>query len=219
MKPSVPLAAALSATVALVALVPAASAHATAYDTGSSSSFHVRFVYGNLYEPVSTFQKTGLDLGVFDAKGTPITGLDAIDHDNKPVANPPVHVTLTYAGQTLDMTPGFKAQFGKPGWYSFPLIYTQPGAYVLHVQGTINGTAVNMDIQPAHPIGDSSSEMFPAKVATPDQMAKDIADLKAQVAALQASGSGSKGSPATDGITLAIGLLGLAAVVAARRSA
>lgn len=220
-----------AALAGLLLLAPAATAHATAYNTGNSASYQVRFVYGNLYEPVSTFQKTGLDLGVFDAKGNPITGLDAIDHDNKAIANPPIRVTLTYSGQTLDLTPEFKAQFGKPGWYSHPLIYTKAGAYVLHVTGTINGTAVDQAIQPAHPVEDSTDEMFPAKVDTPDAAAAKVTELTAQVgqlsddvAALKArlnsvENQGAKGAPGVGGGLLLAGFLAVLGLAAARRHA
>jgi hypothetical protein len=210
-------------------LVPAATAHATAYNTGNAASYQVKFVYGNLYEPVSTYQKTGLDLGVYDAKGNPIKGLDCVDHAGMPVASPPLAtLALTYADQTLDMAKGCKAQYGKDGWYTFPVIYTRPGAYVLHIQGTINGTAVNQTIQPAHSIEDSTSEMFPAKVDSPDvaaakvsdltakvgQLGDDLNALKARVSALE--GKSSKGAPGVDGDLLLLGFLAALGLVARR---
>jgi hypothetical protein len=214
-----------AALAGLLLLVPAATAHATAYNTGNANSYQVRFVYGNLYEPVSTFQKTGLDLGVFDAKGAPITGLDCIDHDNKPVANAPLRtLTLAYADQVLDLTKGCKAQFGKPGWYTFPFIYTKAGAYPLHIVGTINGTAVDTTIQPAHPVADSGDEMFPVKVDSPEataakasQLGDDLAALKARVNTLE--GQASKGAPGVDGGLLLLGLVAVLGLAATRRRA
>jgi hypothetical protein len=223
---------------ALLVLVPAASAHQTCFTSGTGAcstsvqaDSKVKLVYGNLYEPVSTYQKTGLDLIVSDAKGNALAGLEAVDHDGKPLASPPIHVSLTYSGQTLDMTPEFKGQFNAPGRYTFPLIYTKAGAYVLHVTGTINGTTVDATVQPAHPIEDSSDLMFPAKVDSPEASAAKVTALSGQVSQLTGDldamkarlnsleGQTSKGAPGVDGGLLLVGFLAVLGLAAARRAA
>jgi hypothetical protein len=227
-----------AALLGLLLLVPAATAHATCFTSGTGActstaqaGSKVKFVYGNLYEPVSTYQKTGLDLTVADAKGNPIAGLEAVDHEGKALANPPIHVSLVYSGQVLDMTPEFKGQFNAPGKYTFPLIYTKAGAYVLHVTGTINGTAVDQMVQPAHPVEDSSELMFPTKVDSPEESATkvteltgkvtqlndDVAALKARINSLE--GSSSKGAPGVDGGLLVLGAIAVLGLAAATRRA
>src|SRR5207253_7039926 len=129
-----------AALLGLLLLLPAANAHATCYTTGTGdcttaagAGSKVKIVYGNLNEPVSTFQKTGLDLILSDAKGKPMAGLNGADHDGMPVASPPIHVSLIYAGQTRDLTPCLKTQssldHSKDNAYTCPVIYTKPGAY------------------------------------------------------------------------------------------
>lgn len=198
-----------------LAALPAASAHQTWYDNGKTltPASKVKFVYGNLYEPVSTFQKTGLDLGISDAKGNPITGLDAVDHDGTPIPGAPVHAELVYSGQKLDLTSEFKAEFGKPGWYTRPYIYTKAGAYQLHVWGTINGTAVDVTIEPAHEVEDSSDLMWPDHVSSPGDQADEIAQLKSDVAALKDS----KKAPGLETPVMVLGIIALAALATAFR--
>ncbi|HEX2066603.1 MAG TPA: hypothetical protein VHI93_07305 [Candidatus Thermoplasmatota archaeon] len=220
------------ALAALLLAAPAA-AHQTWYDNGKTqtAASKVRLVYGNLYEPVSTFQKTGLDLGVFDIKGKPITGIECVDGRGERVPDAPLTtLALTYAGQTLDLSAGCKAQHGKPGWYTFPVIYTRPGSYVLHVKGTINGTAVDQEIQPAHPVADSSGEMFPVKVEGAEANAAKVAELNGRVAQLTGDlealrgrlasleNKGVKGAGAGAGVAL-LGLVAVLGLAAARRRA
>ncbi|HEX2065364.1 MAG TPA: hypothetical protein VHI93_00990 [Candidatus Thermoplasmatota archaeon] len=227
------------AMATLLLAAPIAAAHQTWYDNGKTqtAASKVRFVYGNLYEPVSTFQKTGLDLGVFDITGKPVTGLECVDGRGERVPNAPfTTLALTYAGQTLDLSAGCKAQHGKPGWYTFPVIYTRPGSYVLQVKGTVNGTAVDLAIQPAHPVADSSGEMFPVKVEGAEASAAKVAELSGRVAELdgkvaQLTGDldalrsrlaslenkGSKGA-GTGGVAL-LGLVAVLGLAAVRRGA
>lgn len=229
----------------LLLLAPAAAAHATCFTSGTGAcskaaqaDSKVKLVYGNLFEPVSTHQKTGLDLTISDAKGKPLPGLEAVDSEGKALANPPIRVTLEYSGQVLDLTPGLKAQSNAPGKYTSPYIYTRPGAYVLHVVGTINGTAVDQRVEPAHPIEDSGELMFPTKVDSPEESAAKITELSGKNAQLAAQltqltseldalkarinsleGKSSKGAPGVDGGLLALGLLAALGVAAARRRA
>jgi hypothetical protein len=207
----------LATGMLLAAAVPTASAHATAY----SADGKFKFVYGNLNEPAYTFTKTGLDLTISDnATGKPISGLESVDHAGK--LNPKIQTWFLYAGQELELTNGFKAQFGQPGKYTYPITYTKAGSYALRIKGTINGTAVDQTIQPAHGVESIDTIMWPEKVSTQDQLEKRIEDLEAQVVQLKSSHSnGSVGggkAPGVDAVAL-VALLGVAVVLVRRRSA
>ncbi len=210
----------LPAMVALILLAPAASAHSTEYNTGIADGYQIAFSYGNLYEPVSTFQKTGLDLGIRDAHGNPITGLQGVDVAGKPLPDPPIRVELVFGEQVLDLTPGFVQQIDRPGWYTYPIIYTKIGAYRLHIIGMVNGTHLDINIQPSHAITDGTTNMWPSKIGGEDAQAAEIAKLKADLATLQAtvdSLADSKKAPGFDVSALLLGLIGLVSLAGMRR--
>ncbi|MES2155714.1 MAG: hypothetical protein V4510_11315 [bacterium] len=201
------------AAVVAVALV---AAPATAHKTIHSNNGKVTLIYGNLYEPVSTYQKTGLDLGIQDAKGNPLVGLES--------TTPALNVTLTY-GSTPDagvitMTGKLTAQADRPGWYTYPIIYTKPGLYYLHVRGLINGTNVNIDITPDAAVAQATDNMFPpAPDSTPESQNAKISQLEKDVAALKAQATEPKAAGGLSGFAIDATLLALAAVVATRRRA
>ncbi len=188
------------------------AAPATAYKTLNSNNGKVTLKYGNFDEPVATFQKTGIDLGILDAKGNPIVGLEAM--------SPKLNVTLTF-GPTpdtgmRDLTNGLKAQAGRPGWYTHPITYTQAGLYYLHIDGMINGTRVKIDIAPEFSVKESTEFMFPAVASPPDAQDAKIAQLERDVAALKAVDP-TKVAPGLGGFAIEAVLLAFAAIVAARR--
>jgi len=209
MKTSRTLIAILAIGGLLGAAIPTASAHATSYTPDGK----IKFVYGHLNEPAYTFTKTGLDLGIYDnATGGPISGLESVDHDGK--LNPKIETWYVYAGQTLELTDGFKAQFGQPGKYTYPITFTKPGAYSLRIKGTINGTAVDQTLAPAHPIEALDDIMWPEKVASNDDLDQRLTTLESKVAS---GGHVTKGNaPGLDAVAL-LGLLGVATIVLRRR--
>ncbi|MES2155087.1 MAG: hypothetical protein V4510_08130 [bacterium] len=215
---------AMTVLAVLAFVAPAATAHSIQYNTGIPEGYQAKFSFGFLYEPVSTFQKTGLDLGVMDAKGHAITGLDGVDSTGKPLANPPMHVLLTFGDRTLDLTGGLIQQTDRPGWYTYPLTLTKAGTYKIHITGMVNHTSVDFLMSthdgPAHDVTEGGATMWPNAVSTEDTQAKDISDLKSQVATLQGQVQelqGSKKSPGFDGSGLFLGFLGLAGLAAVRR--
>lgn len=214
---------ALAALLAAIAVAPAATAHTTAYNTGIETGYQVKLIYGLLYEPVSTFQKTGLDLGVFDSDGHPLAGLEGVDANGKALANPPMHVVMQFNDQTLDMTGGLRPQANRPGWYTYPVTFTKVGAYSIRVTGTINGTGgINVPIAPAHQVTDGGADQWPSKVALPDAQSSDLAKLKADRDALQArveALEGSKKSPGIDTTGMLFGVVAMLGLAASRRRA
>lgn len=207
------------AFVAAMLVLVLLAAPAAAYASQDSLNGKVTLKYGNLYEPVSTYQKTGIDLGIFDLKGHPIRAVEK--------ASPVLNITLEF-GSTPDagfvyltgkLQPQFNATGAYTGFYTYPLIYTRPGSYWLHVNGYINGTKVDVNMAPERKIIDSSDNMFPAKASSPDAQDAKIAQLEKDIAALKAAAATTetKSSPGLSGFALDASLLGLAAVAATRR--
>jgi hypothetical protein len=189
-----------------------ASAHATAYTPDGK----VKFVYGNLGEPVYTFQKTGLDLGIYDNRtGASITGLEAVvghgDH-----VTPKLTIGWRYGAQggpALDFSKDLTAQFGKPGWYTYPVMYTKPGLYYLSIKGSINGTMVDQTITPLHEIKEMKDIMWPDKVGQPSDQDARIMALESKVEAMKSTPAKSPGPDVA--LLLGVGLMVL--VVLRRR--
>ena len=76
-------------------------------------------------------------------------------------------------------------QFGRPGWYTFDVIPTVPGAYSVRIAGRLNATTpvdvtVNLD-----PVSQASDYQFPVTEPTATDLQNSIAQLNAQLAALQ----------------------------------
>lgn len=168
----------------VVLLSGAAAAHATHF----SPDGKIKFVYGNLGEPVYTFVKTGIDLGISDnTTGAPISGLESVAH-GEPVP-PTLTVKIRYGaegGPTKDITNDFRSQFGKAGWYTHPIIYTRPGLYSLVVSGTINGTTLNeFVLAPAHEIASPTEIMWPDEAMDDSDQDAKIQELEDKIAQLE----------------------------------
>jgi hypothetical protein len=194
--------------LSLIAVLPAASAHATIY----SDDGKIRFVYGNLGEPVYTNVKTGLDIIISDnATGAPITGLESVAH-GEPVP-PRINVTIRYGGPggpTKDITNDFRAQFGRAGAYTHPITYTREGLYYLLIRGNINGTFYDVTLAPAHPIDSEAAIMWPDVPADDDSR---LDDLESRIEELEKDADGSSPGPGA----LAIVLAGVVAAILVRR--
>lgn len=176
-------------TLAALLALPAAAAHQTAY----SADGRLRFTYGSLGEPVYTFQKSGLDLGVFDnATGAPIEGLAASEGAQPGAIG--FRLWLVHAGQELELTPGLRTQFGRAGWYTYPYMLTEPGGYALRIDGTINGTPVQQTIPPRHDIQGTDSIMWPQQYPTPDTLESRLEAVERQLAAQDGGDSGTGGA-------------------------
>lgn len=179
--PTAPIYLAASLLLAVTLLAGPAAAHQTWYSPDNK----VKFVYGNLNEPVYTFQKTGLDVGFFDnATSGPIPNLAAAEGQTPGAVG--FRIWLVYSGQELELTQGLRAQFGKPGWVTYPYMLTRPGAYSVRIEGAINGTQLNLTIPPKHDILPLDSIMWPAKFPTADNESAQVDALKAEVALLKA---------------------------------
>lgn len=182
--------------LAIVGMLAVASAgSAEAHKTTYSADGKIKIVWGFLDEPAVTMTKTGLDLILTDnATGAPIDG-------------------VTSSSLTVEMHKGdaewqfkdFGAQYGQHGRYTGVITLTEPGLYVLHLTGTINGTDLGPDgieIPGAHPVEDINDTYFPPRnstdtSATIAKLQSDVKALQDAVAALNAKAETRSTTPAT----------------------
>lgn len=199
---------ALVAIALLLAFAPTASAHKTSY----SADNKIKVVWGFLDEPALAHVKNGLDLRLSDnATGAPIAG----------VTSATLHVELHYGDHEWEFE-DFGAQFGSPGRYTGVVTPTRAGLYKLHLEGTINGSAVDMEISAAHEIRDVRESMFPDKVNNTRDLEgqigtlkSDLAAAKADIAALKA-GKGANAAPGAPAAAVLV-LAGIAGLMLRRR--
>lgn len=195
------------AALALAVFLPAASAHTSVF----SADGKVRVVVGQLNEPVSTYAVSGLDV-CFQENTTA----------RAPIANVNAGglTAVLRAPNAAELKQDLKAQFGRPGCFTFsePYVLTQPGQYVVDLSGTVNGSAVAVkDVKAGGAVVDRSDITFPdASVPSDAELQGKVAALEARISALEAGhqDSGDKKSPAPVAAWM---MVGLAALAAARR--
>lgn len=162
----------VAALILSLALAPIASAHKTTYTEDGK----VKVLWGFLNEPAVTMDKTGIDLVLTDnATGAAILGADET-----------LEVRLRHGAEEIRLD-DLGARFGAPGAYTQVITLTKPGLYTLVLDGTINGTHVQMAIPAAHEVAPISETYFP-EMASADAaaLAAKVAELETKVAALEA---------------------------------
>lgn len=178
-------------TVLLLAFAPTAAAHASA----NSADGNVRVTWGLLEEPGFTNEKTRLDLIIREnATGAGIGGLTAENI---------TELALHYGEEEYDLgnitvNRGVKSgAFAGPGNYTsqFYVYLTRPGIYTLHIQGTIAGSEVDLEIPATHEYEPMTEIMFPEKIEPGG--AGDLSALEARIAALEAKTQTMAQTPAT----------------------
>jgi hypothetical protein len=182
---------ALLTALALLLAVPAASAHTAVF----SDDDKVRGSVGLLNEPVSTYAVTGLDVCFTEntaAPRAPIDGIDAADF------------TATLRSPSgASHTAALEIPFGKANCLTFetPLVLTEEGQYLVDLQGTLNGTTIDVkDIKAGGEVIAREEITFPAQVSSDETLQERIRLLESKVEALQDEESGGddgeKGAPA-----------------------
>lgn len=210
---------ALSLLLLALVVAPTAEAHKTTYTPDGK----VRIVWGFLSEPAITMTKTGLDLHLYhNATGAPIEG-----------AEKTLNASLVY-GDQVHRFEKLAAQHGQKGRYTEVVTLTRPGIYSLRLEGAINGTAVQMDVQAAHEIAGIEDTYFPAlgAAAGDADISAKVAQLEAKIAALEAKAQTQSGTPATltpqapasnavpgPGLAATLALVAVAALLLIRRKA
>lgn len=116
---------ALSVALVLSAVGPAAG-HASEEIDGNELTF------GGADEPVVTGERTWLELSITDEDDEPVT--DLADDLEWRIEKP---------GDVDAVALSMEEQYGSPGVYETAVVFTEPGEYVVHVEGMIDDTEVH----------------------------------------------------------------------------
>ena len=196
----------------LAAMLLAFSGSAAAHASQNSADGKIRVTWGWLEEPAHAGEKLKLDLVIRDnANGAGISGLTGANITILTLG----YGEKEYALGNLTAYNGPKGgAFAGPGSYtaSISVIPTREGIYTLHIKGTVNGSAVDLEIPAQHALE------YPDALAFPDPLPTNEA-LEARVAALEAKAQAqsqtpaplTKQAPSGNSIPL-VGMLGVLAV-------
>lgn len=204
--PTAILAAILAATLALGLATPLVAAHASKTSTDGA----IKVTWGWLDEPATTEAKNGLDIAFrYASNNSGVMGV---------ALEPNLRVSLHYGDEELVLD-GIQAQRGleAEGRYTalHPITPSQPGLYVLHIVGSIQGSTLDLEIPATHETPAIEETYFPAEEpeddttrppATFDNAENDarldvleakVAALEAKVAALESDARTQATTPAT----------------------
>lgn len=203
----------------LLLLSPLAAAHKSA----TSPDGKIKLVWGFADEPALTGTPNAIDLQILDAAtNAPIDGVTATT----------LRVEMHYGDEEFAFT-DFGPVFNQHGKYTATVTPTQPGYYVLHLSGAINGSDLGPDgveIQASHEVREVANTYFPAMNASANDDArvgaleKDVKELKDEVAALKAqlktqattpASTAPQSTPVSPTPSVALGAVALALVVVA----
>lgn len=207
--------------VALVGLVVVGSIAVTpvmAHESQEIDGYELTF--GGDDEPVVTGERMWLQLSIVDEAGEPVSDqADTLQwRVEKPGDEDPVALEVSEA-------------HGEPGVYEAPVVFTEPGEYVIHIEGTVEDTEVHTHFEKK--VEDQTALQYPAESQV-DKLESELEhqheglhELQEQVEELEEQvesqeGAASEQNAATGpsswviGGVAAIGLLG-AGFVAIRR--
>lgn len=152
----------LFALVVAGALLAGAAAVASAHDAETVDGYEVTF--GGADEPVITDERMWLEVGIVDEETEePVEGLE----DSLTIA-----VQRPFGNDTRELD--VSSRFGEPGWYEAPVVFTEPGTYTVFVNGTVDGTDVDLRFQKQ--VHDSGALEYPAQEAEGDGTTGSLTD-------------------------------------------
>ncbi len=169
--------------IAIVALFPVGIALLGLLSVMPFAAAHVPVLVGEYEltvgwrgEPAIVGALNGLDLGIEHhfSNGTSVW---VVGIENN------LNATLTTG--PASMLKALEPQFGRPGWYGFDVIPTVAGAYSVRIAGKLNASTpvdVTVDLDP---VDQASDYQFPVTEPTATDLQNSIAQLNAQLAALQ----------------------------------
>jgi hypothetical protein len=155
-----------------------ASAHTTVW-VGA-----YKFVIGWQNEPAYTYKQAGVEFGISTNDSAIPPNLVPITGQEK---NFEAHVHFADKELHLD---ALHPLHGRAGWYGQEFIFTRPGVYEVHIEGTVkwNNTDTPVDIElELHEVHDSSEAGFPEKDPSAADLEKQASDAKADAAAAKAA--------------------------------
>ena len=113
-----------------VLLIASLATPVTAHDTQNVEGYEITF--GGAEEPLITNERMWLELTIID------------NETGEPVANQAE--TLTVSVQTSESNKTaleLGEKHGEPGVYEAPVIFTEAGDYVVHLEGSLEGTEIH----------------------------------------------------------------------------
>lgn len=132
----------------VVMLIVGSTSPVIAHETQTVEGYDLTF--GGADEPLITGERMWLELEI------------ANNETGEPVENQ--SETLTVAVQKLgreNATVEVSEKRGEPGVYEAPVIFTEPGEYLIHVQGSIEGTEFHTHFETE--VEDHTKLMYPSK--------------------------------------------------------
>ena len=163
----------LATALGLVAFLPFAGAPVAAHEHVTVGAYEL--IVGWRGEPAVAGSLNGLDLGIEHrlSNGTTVWVLGAERN---------LTAALSYGSTTVTMS--LQPQFGRDGWYTFDVIPTRPGSYSVHLNGTVEGTAVNVNVV-LDDVAAASDLAFPVADPTAADLKARLDAANAAIAALQ----------------------------------
>lgn len=137
--------------VAVVALGTVAVTPAAAHDTKTIDGYELTF--GGADEPVITGERMWLEVRITDEDGEPVTGQE--DTLQWKVEKPGEDSAELEASE----------KHGEPGVYRAAVIFTEPGEYVIHIEGTIEDTEAHTHTHFEKEVHDHTDLEFPGQTA------------------------------------------------------
>ena len=137
-----------------------AAGPAAAHETETVDGYELTF--GGADEPVITDERMWLELEIVDEDGEPVTGqadtltMDVEDADG--------------VERTLELD----AKHGEPGYYEAPVVFTEPGTYTIHIEGTVEESEVHTHFEKE--VQDRSELAFPDPDRSGDGAQADAAE-------------------------------------------
>lgn len=121
---------AIMIVVTLVVLALVGVGTAAAHESQEIEGYQL--VFGGSDEPVITSERTWLQLRITDEDGEPVT--EQADT---------LHWRVEKPGEADSVDLEASESHGNPGVYEAAVVFTEPGEYVVHIEGTIEGTEVH----------------------------------------------------------------------------
>jgi hypothetical protein len=135
--------------VVLVGTVGPAAAHATQNVDGNEITF------GGAEEPLITGERMWLEFEIVDAES------------GEPVENLSENLTVSVQTGEHEKTPlEVSEKHGEPGVYEAPVVFTESGEYVVHLEGTIDGSEVHTHFEKV--VHDRSALEYPGNASQSD---------------------------------------------------
>lgn len=153
------------------------------------------FIVGWRNEPATAGLLNGLDLGIERHFANNTTAW---------VVGVETNLTAVLSTGTASVTKAVTPQAGRPGWYTFDVILTRTGTYMVRVTGALDRTAIDISVV-LDDVAAASEIQFPVPDPTPTELQDRLNQANAQIATLQ--------SQATLALTLGIAGVVLAAIV------